>query len=43
MFLRLVHKHGLAFKADIYIVTSLEQSTTLKKEDIDEVESKLEN
>ena len=41
--LKLAHKHGLAFKADVYIVTSLEQSPTLKKEDIDKAESKLEN
>ena len=41
--LKLAHKHGLAFKADIYIVTSLEQGATLKKEDIDKAESKLEN
>ena len=41
--LKLARKHGLAFKADIYIVTSLEQNATLKKEDIDGVESKLEN
>jgi nucleotide-binding universal stress UspA family protein len=37
------HKHGLAFKADVYIVTSLEQSPTLKKEEIDKAESALEN
>jgi len=41
--LKLAHKHGVAFKADIYIVTSLEQGATLKKEDIDKAESKLEN
>ena len=41
--LKLAHKHGLAFKAEVYIVTSLEQSPTLKKEDIDKAESKLEN
>jgi len=40
--LKLAHKHGLAFKADVYIVTSLEQSPTLKKEDIDKAENKLE-
>ena len=40
--LKLAHKHGLAFKAEIYIVTSLEQSPTLKKEEIDRAESKLE-
>jgi nucleotide-binding universal stress UspA family protein len=41
--LKLAHKHALAFEADVYIVTSLEQSATLKKEDIDKAESKLEN
>ncbi|MBW2594006.1 MAG: universal stress protein [Deltaproteobacteria bacterium] len=41
--LKLAHKHGLAFKADVYIVTSLEQGATLKKETIDKAESKLEN
>ena len=41
--LKLAHKHALAFKADVVIVTSLEQSAALKKEDIDKAESKLEN
>ncbi len=41
--LKMAHKHALAFKADIYIMTSLEQSPTLKKETIDKTESKLEN
>ena len=36
-------KHGLAFKADVHIITSLEQSPTLKREQIDRAESKLEN
>jgi len=40
--LKLAQKHAKAFNADIYIVTSLEQSPTLKKEDIDRAESKLE-
>ena len=40
--LKLAQKHAEAFSADIYIVTSLEQSPTLKKEDIDRAESKLE-
>jgi nucleotide-binding universal stress UspA family protein len=40
--LKLAHKHAKAFKADIYIVTSLEQGPALKKEDIDKAESKLE-
>ena len=39
---RLAQKHGHAFNAEIYILTSLEQSATLKKEDIDKAESKLE-
>jgi nucleotide-binding universal stress UspA family protein len=40
---KLAQKHGHAFKADIYIVNSMEQSPTLKKGDIDKAESKLEN
>jgi nucleotide-binding universal stress UspA family protein len=40
--IKLAHKHAKAFKADIYIVTSLEQGPALKKEDIDKAESKLE-
>jgi len=40
--LKLAQKHAKAFNADIYIVTSLEQSPTLKKDDIDRAESKLE-
>jgi len=39
---KLAQKHGHAFKADIHIVTSLEQGPELKKEDIDKAESKLE-
>jgi len=39
---KLAQKHGHAFKAEIYILTSLEQSATLKKEDIDKAESKLD-
>ena len=39
---KLAHKHGQAFKADIHIITSLEQGPELKKEDIDKAESKLE-
>ena len=39
---KLAQKHGHAFKADIHIMTSLEQSPELKKEDIDKAESKLE-
>jgi nucleotide-binding universal stress UspA family protein len=37
------HKHALAFNGKVFIVTSLEQSPTLKKKDIDKAESKLEN
>ena len=40
--LNLALKHARAFGADIFIVTSLEQSPALKKEDIDKAESKLE-
>jgi len=40
--LKLAHKHAKAFKADVYIVTSLEQDPALKKEDIDKAVSKLE-
>ena len=36
---KLAQKRGHAFKAEIYIMTSLEQSPTLKKEDIDRAES----
>ena len=38
----LAQKHGQAFKADVHIITSLEQGPDLKKEDIDRAESKLE-
>ena len=40
--LQLAQKHAKAFDASIIIVTSLEQSPALKKEDIDKAESKLE-
>ena len=40
--LKSAHKHALSFKADVFIMTSMEQSPTLKKEEIDKVESKLE-
>jgi len=40
--LKLAQKHAVAFKAEVYIVTSLEQGPSLKKEDIDKAESKLE-
>ena len=39
---KLAQKHGHAFKAEVIILTSLEQSATLKKQDIDKAESKLE-
>jgi nucleotide-binding universal stress UspA family protein len=39
---KLAQKHGHAFNAEIWILTSLEQSATLKKGDIDKAESKLE-
>ena len=40
--IKLAHEHAKAFKADVYIVTSMEQDPGLKKEDIDKAESKLE-
>ena len=40
--IKLAHLHAKAFKADVYIVTSLEQDPALKKADIDKAESKLE-
>ncbi len=40
---KLAQEHGHAFKAEIFIMTSLEQSPTLKKEDIDRAENRLEN
>ena len=40
---KLAQQHGHAFKAEVYIMTSLEQSPTLKKEDIDRAENRLEN
>ena len=36
------HKHAKAFKADICIMTSMEQGPELKKKDIDKAESRLE-
>ena len=36
------HKHALAFGADVYIVTALEQSPSLTKDAIEKAESKLE-
>ena len=38
----MTHIHAKASKADVYILTSLEQGPELKKEDIDKAESKLE-
>ena len=40
--LKLAHKHAKAFEAEVIILNSLEQSPTLKKEDIDKAENKLE-
>ena len=40
---KLAQLHGHAFKAEVYILTSLEQSPALKKEDIDRAENRLEN
>ena len=41
--LKIAQKHANACKADIFIVTSLDQSHTLQKEDIDKAEGKLED
>lgn len=41
--LSLALKHAEAFNAEVLIMTSLEQSPTLKKVDIDKAESRLEN
>ena len=40
--LKVAQKHANAFTADVYIVTSLEQSSTLDKADIEKAESELE-
>jgi nucleotide-binding universal stress UspA family protein len=40
--LRVAQKHANVFKADIHILTSLEQSSTLEKSDIEKAESELE-
>lgn len=40
--LDLAYKHAKAFKASIYIMTSMKQGPELKKEAIDKTESKLE-
>ena len=40
--LKLALKHARAFGAEVLIVTSLEQSPALKKEDIDKAENRLE-
>ncbi len=40
--LTLSQKYANAFKADILIMTSLEQGPTLQKDDIEEVEARLE-
>ena len=40
--LELALKHAKAFGADVFILTSLEQAPSLKKEDIDKAENRLE-
>jgi nucleotide-binding universal stress UspA family protein len=40
--LKQAQQHASLFNADIYIVTSLEQSSTLEKSEIDRVEGELE-
>jgi nucleotide-binding universal stress UspA family protein len=40
--LKLAQMHAKAFDAEIIVLNSLEQSPTLKKEDIDKAENKLE-
>jgi len=40
--LKLAQKHANAFKADIFILNSLEQSPTLQKTDIEKAEGELE-
>jgi nucleotide-binding universal stress UspA family protein len=40
--LALAQTHAAAFKADVIIMTSLEQGPTLQKDDIEEVEDRLE-
>ena len=40
--IKLAHKHAKAFKADVYIVTALEQSSTLDKIAIEKAEGELE-
>ena len=40
--LKEAHKHAHVFNADIYIVTSLEQSSTLEKAEIEKAEGELE-
>ncbi len=40
--IKLAQEHAKAFKAEVYIVRSMEQDPGLKKEDIDRAESKLE-
>jgi nucleotide-binding universal stress UspA family protein len=39
---KLAQTHAHAFEGEVYILTSLEQSAALKKEDIDKAENKLE-
>ncbi len=40
--IKLALRHAKAFEAEVHIMTSLEQSAGLKKEEIDRAESKLE-
>jgi nucleotide-binding universal stress UspA family protein len=40
--LKLAQKHASVFNADVYILTSLEQSSTLQKADIEKAEGELE-
>lgn len=41
--LKLAQEHARVFKADIHLVTSLQQGPELQKENIEEAESKLEH
>jgi len=40
--LKLAREHARVFKADIHLLTSLQQSPELQKEDIEEAESRLD-
>ena len=41
--LKLAREHARVFKADIHLLTSLQQSPELQKEDIEEAESRLDH